>query len=79
MSFILLKEAFAIGLLILIIAIPVMKIQEYYFPGDKGTPHKYWISTIIIGMVAHFAREFSGINKYYCEHGNACIAPGRNS
>ena len=67
------KRAFAIALLVLIISIPVMKIQEYYFPGEKGAPHKYWISTIIISMLAHYIQEFSGINKYYCEHGNACI------
>ena len=62
------KRAFATALLVLIIAIPVMQLQEYYFPDQKGAPHKYWISTIIISMLAHFVQEFSGINKYYCEH-----------
>ena len=67
-----LKEALVVGFLILIIAIPVMRIQEYYYPGDIASPQKYWISTVIIGMIAHLLCEFSGINKYYCEHGNAC-------
>ena len=67
-----LTEAFIVGILILIVAFPVMKIQEYYYPGDVASPQKYWVSTVIIGMLGHLICEFSGINKYYCNNGNAC-------
>ena len=73
MNTILIKEAFIFGILLLIISIPVMKIQKYYFPGEIASPQKYWVSTIIIGMLTHFICEFSGVNKYYCDNGNACI------
>jgi len=67
-----LTEAFIVGIIILIVAFPVMKIQEYYYPGDIASPQKYWVSTVIIGMLSHLICEFSGINKYYCKNGNAC-------
>lgn len=67
-----LTEAFIVGIIILIVAFPVMKIQEYYYPGDVASPQKYWVSTVIIGMLSHLICEFSGINKYYCNNGNAC-------
>jgi hypothetical protein len=67
-----LKEAVLVGILLLIVAIPVMKIQHNLYPGDIASPQKYWISTIIIGILAHLLCEFSGINKYYCKYGNAC-------
>jgi hypothetical protein len=67
-----LTEALILGIVILIIAIPVMRIQEYYYPGDVASPQKYWISTVIIGILAHLLCEYSGINKYYCDHGYAC-------
>ncbi len=61
MSLSLLAEAFVVGLILLIVAIPVMTIQEYYFPDKIGAPHKYWISTIIIGVITHLLCEFSGV------------------
>lgn len=67
-----LTEALVVGIMVLIIAIPVMIIQEYYYPGDIASPQKYWVSTVIVGMLAHLLFEYSGINKYYCENGNAC-------
>lgn len=73
MNKLLIKEALIVGILLLIISIPVMKIQQYYFPGDIASPQKYWVSTIIIGILTHFICEFFGINKYYCDNGNACM------
>ncbi len=63
MALYLLVEAFVVGIILLIIAIPVMTIQEYYFPNKIGAPNKYWISTIIIGMITHLLCEFSGVYK----------------
>ena len=73
----LLYEAIIVGLLLLLISIPIMHITRNidlssvpYLQENKYI--KYYISTILIGMVAHFAFEFSGANKWYCTNGNAC-------
>lgn len=74
----LLIEAFVVGILLLIVAIPVMGIQHKYYPDVPGESNKnsnktkYYVSTIIIGMLVHFLCEFTGINKYYCDKGYAC-------
>ena len=64
----LLIEAFVVGVILLIVAIPVMYIQNEYFPVIPGCSDKtkYYISTIVIGMICHFICEYTGINKYYC-------------
>jgi len=53
----LLTEALVVGLLLLIIAIPVMKIAKCFH-----NPNKHLISTMVIGMFAHFA--FKAYHKY---------------
>jgi hypothetical protein len=71
--FLLFKEAIAVGILLLIISIPIMHIQRCILPGDTASPQKYYVSTVIIGVIFHLLCEFSGLNKYYCKNGNACI------
>jgi hypothetical protein len=66
-----LKEVVLVSILLLLVTVPVMKIQHNYYPGDIASHQKYWISTII-GILDHLLCEFSGINKYYCKYGNAC-------
>jgi hypothetical protein len=73
-------EAFAVGIILLIVSIPVMGYLHSSHPDDyAGCEHlpskskkKYYVSTVIIGMLVHLICEFSGINKWYCKNGNAC-------
>lgn len=34
---------------------------------------KYYIATIIIGILAQLLCEFIGLNKWYCKFGNTCL------
>lgn len=73
-------EAFAVGIILLIVSIPVMGALHTLYPEDyAGCEHlpsksknKYYVSTVIIGMLVHLLCEFSGLNKWYCKNGNAC-------
>jgi hypothetical protein len=73
-------EAFAVGIILLIVSIPVMRTLHTVYPEDyAGCEHlpsksknKYYVSTVIIGMLVHLLCEFSGLNKWYCKNGNAC-------
>jgi hypothetical protein len=73
-------EAFAVGIILLIVSIPVMGSLHIIYPEDyAGCEHlpsksknKYYASTVIIGILVHLLCEFSGINKWYCKNGNAC-------
>ncbi len=51
--YLLLKEAIVVGILLLIVSIPVMHIQKLLLPGDRASPQKYWVSTVIIGVIVH--------------------------
>ena len=75
MTSLLLIEAIIVGILLLIIAVPVMKIQDAYFPSNTASPQKYWAATVVTGVLVHLFCEFSGLNKYYCKKGHACVTP----
>lgn len=73
-------EAFAVGIILLIVSIPFMSTLHTLYPEDyAGCEHlpsksknKYYVSTVIIGMLVHLICEFGGLNKWYCKNGNAC-------
>lgn len=68
-------EAIILGFMLLLISIPIMYItREYCKDYFKENPYiKYYIATIIIGMSAHFALEYSGLNYLYCKSRYKCI------
>jgi len=71
-------EAFILGIILLIISIPVMGILHMCFPEDYSgcqnlptkSKNKYYIATIIIGMLTHITFEYSGAKKLYCSRGS---------
>jgi hypothetical protein len=73
-------EAFMVGIILLIISIPVMGYLHSTYPEDysgcenlpSNSKKKYYIATVVIGILTHLVCEFSGINKWYCKNGNAC-------
>jgi uncharacterized membrane protein len=64
-------EAIIVGFILLLVSIPIMKLVRTYYK-DYGY-EKYYIATIMIGMITHFAFEYSGANLWYCKNGSACL------
>jgi hypothetical protein len=58
-----LTEAFIVGIIILIIAFPVMKIQEYYYPGDVASQRFVRHRRIVV-----FRTLTSSVPCYYHKH-----------
>ena len=75
-------EAFIVGIILLFVSIPVMYGVKTIYPDDytgcenlqSGSKKKYYIATIFIGIITHLLCEYSGVNKWYCRNGNACIS-----
>jgi hypothetical protein len=73
-------EAFMVGIILLIVSIPVMRLLHGLYPEDYSgcenlpskSKNKYYVATFAIGALLHLMCEFSGINRWYCKNGNAC-------
>lgn len=73
-------EAFIVGIILLIISIPIMGGLHMMYPKDYAgcenlpdkSKKKYYVATVIIGIVTHLLCEYSGVNRWYCTNGNAC-------
>jgi hypothetical protein len=74
-------EAFLVGIILLIVSIPIMAAVRKLYPEDyagcENLPNpsktKYYVATLLIGILVHLICEFSGINNWYCKNGNACL------
>jgi hypothetical protein len=67
----LLAEAFVVGFILLLVSIPIMGIVRTCF--EECNHYKYYVATVIIGMITHFIFEYSGANAWYCTKGWACL------
>ena len=64
-------EALVVGVILLLVSVPIMGVVHTCF-ADYGHD-KYYIATILIGMITHFVFEYSGVNAWYCNKGWACL------
>jgi Na+/H+-translocating membrane pyrophosphatase len=63
-------ETVSIGVLVVVIGHFVMKaVTNSSMVEDKMKPV---VSLFITGALVHLICEFSGVNRWYCENGNAC-------
>lgn len=76
----LLKEAIIVGIATVIIGTLVGFIIGRFFSSNLPKICKEWnkhhvmeISLFFTGFLLHIICEFTGINKWYCKNGNACI------
>lgn len=77
---ILLYEAFSVGVITVIFGNLVVLLIGNMFKVDLPKECKNWnkfytmeISLFITGVLIHLFCEFSGINKWYCKNGFACL------
>jgi len=73
----LLFEAICVGIGTAIMGFLVSSIIGLFSKNNKssGDWNKYYVMEIALfftGFCLHLGCEFTGINKWYCKHGNAC-------
>ena len=75
----LLKEAFAVGIIVVVIGTGTGFVVSQFVKSDMPPVCKDWNKNFIMeiclfftGVVTHIICELSGVNKWYCKHGNAC-------
>ncbi len=74
-------EAITVGLGLVIVGTIVSWVMSKISNTELPPVCKDWnknyimeISLFLTGVIAHFAFEFSGINRWYCKNGYACKA-----
>ena len=68
----LLIEAVAVGVLVVLlgyVVIYVMESMKLKMNRDK----QMIIGFFILGALTHLVCEFTGVNKWYCKNGRACV------
>ena len=68
------KEAFFVGILTIIIGIIIKFFMNMIFKENN-----FILLLFIIGFIIHIICQISGINKLYCKHGAACKSEKLNS
>ena len=73
-------EAFVVGIITVIVGnlvgFAIGKSLNVDLPGVCKDWNKYYtmeISLFLTGFLIHLICEFSGINKWYCKNGFACL------
>ena len=68
----LLIEAVAVGVLVVLlgyVVIYVMESMKLKMNRDK----QMIIGFFVLGALTHLVCEFTGVNKWYCKNGHACL------
>lgn len=69
----LLIEIFVVGIMTMIVG----TLLSYIFMGKERDNFKQWnviyLTMFLTGAIIHIVCEISGINKYYCKNGYACL------
>ena len=61
-------ESLVVGIILLIVSIPIMDLtNRIQYDGKE----KFYVSTVLIGIITHLIFEYSGANKWR-RHGHAC-------
>ena len=68
----LLMEAIAVGLLVVLLGYVVVYFMESMkLKIDKDK--QMIIGFFMLGFLTHILCEFTGVNKWYCKNGHACL------
>lgn len=71
----LLIEALVVGIAMVVVGLVVSSVIAYAKDGKVfSMKEQMWmgLGLLLTGVVVHLGAEWSGVNKWYCENGNAC-------
>tara|TARA_B100000941_G_C28091131_1_gene343652 strand:- start:223 stop:453 length:231 start_codon:yes stop_codon:yes gene_type:complete len=68
----LLIEAVAVGVLVVLLGYVVIYTMES-MELKMGRETQMAIGFFILGALTHLVCEFTGVNKWYCKNGRACV------
>jgi hypothetical protein len=68
----LLYEAISIGILVIIMGYLIIYLMKE-MKLNMSRDNQMTLGFFILGVSIHLFCEFTGINKWYCKNGNACL------
>lgn len=73
----LILELFVVGIITMIIGLIISYIIMYMNDKESLNKFDHWLSIassfFITGVLFHLGSEYTGLNKWYCQNGNACL------
>jgi hypothetical protein len=66
----LLIEAVLVGVLVVFLGLAIMSFVKTQ---TWAKDYPFEISLFLTGILTHLVCEFTGVNKWYCTNGNACL------
>ena len=68
----LLMEAFAVGIVVVMLGYLVVYVMEH-MKLKMNRNNQMILGFFILGFITHLVCEFTGVNKWYCKNGQACL------
>jgi ABC-type spermidine/putrescine transport system permease subunit I len=69
-----LKEALIVGVGTVVIGILIKYLIELFAKKEKHELYIFIVILFLTGFLIHIICQFTGVNKWYCRHGSACIS-----
>jgi xanthosine utilization system XapX-like protein len=66
----LLIEAALVGVLVVFLGLAIMSFVKTQ---TWAKQYPFEITLFLTGVLTHLVCEFTGVNKWYCTNGNACL------
>lgn len=66
----LLIEAVLVGVLVVFLGLAIMSFVKTQ---NWAKQYPFEITLFLTGVLTHLVCEFTGVNKWYCTNGNACL------
>lgn len=66
----LLIEAVLVGVLVVFLGLAIMSFVKTQ---TWAKDYPFEITSFLTGILTHLVCEFTGVNKWYCTNGNACL------